>query len=464
MSATFAVVDRTTAHEFLFSRINYERTTQIPYQTGEFKLERMHQLLALLGNPHLALPAVHLAGTKGKGSTATMVAQILRSAGYKTGLYTSPHLERLEERFVVDGQLCSDDEFVRLAADVHAATVQLETTSPGRSPTFFEITTAMGMLHFARSGVELAVLEVGLGGRLDSTNVCRPLVSVITSISFDHTKQLGNTLAAIAREKAGIIKPGIPVVSGVVAAEPREVIAQVAHEVQAPLFQRGRDFDVRLVDGAKGESASVYYVQGQRELGPLTLGMLGQHQAANAATAIAAIAHLPRDRYSIGEPDIRQGLRDACCPARVQVFATRPTLVLDVAHNVASIAALLQTLNEQFAGRRKVLLFASSRDKDTPGMLQQLLPAFDHVVLTKYIHNPRAVEPAELLAMAQAIVSDTPLPVVCQTADHPTAAWQAAHAAAGPNDLIVIAGSFFLAAEVQSLLPPSGKSQGSLPD
>jgi dihydrofolate synthase/folylpolyglutamate synthase len=322
----------------------------------------------------------------------------------------------------------------------------------------------MGMLHFARSGVELAVLEVGLGGRLDSTNVCRPLVSVITSISFDHTKQLGNTLAAIAREKAGIIKPGIPVVSGVVAAEPREVIAQVAHEVQAPLFQRGRDFDVRLVDGAKGESASVYYVQGQRELGPLTLGMLGQHQAANAATAIAAIAHLPRDRYSIGEPDIRQGLRDACCPARVQVFATRPTLVLDVAHNVASIAALLQTLNEQFAGRRKVLLFASSRDKDTPGMLQQLLPAFDHVVLTKYIHNPRAVEPAELLAMAQAIVSDTPLPVVCQTADHPTAAWQAAHAAAGPNDLIVIAGSFFLAAEVQSLLPPSGKSQGSLPD
>jgi dihydrofolate synthase/folylpolyglutamate synthase len=452
-----AVVDRTSALEFLFSRINYERTTQIPYRTGGLKLERMQALLGLVGDPHLSLPIVHIAGTKGKGSTATMVARILQSAGYRTGLYTSPHLERLEERFVVNGQLCSEQEFVQLAADLQTATNRLEARDPqNRCPTFFEITTAMGLLHFARSRAEAVVLEVGLGGRLDSTNVCRPRLCVITSISFDHVKQLGNTLYAIAREKAGIIKPGVPVVSSVCEDEPREAIEQVAELNQAPLFQRGREFDYDVLVGP--DNMQVTYREPANEaryqLGPLPIGMLGEHQVANAATAIAVIRKLQQQSFRIDEAAIRNGLLHAKCPARIEVVQQRPTVILDVAHNLASIAALLEALDQRFPKStqqkqsRRILVFASSRDKDPAGMLRLLLPKFDQAIVTKYVNNPRAVEPDELAALAQAVGSGTPV----ETAPEPQAAWQRARSLAEPADLICITGSFFLAAELRSQL------------
>jgi dihydrofolate synthase/folylpolyglutamate synthase len=459
MPATLAVVDRTSALEFLFSRINYERTTQIPYRTGGLKLERMQALLGLVGDPHLSLPIVHIAGTKGKGSTATMIARILQTAGYRTGLYTSPHLERLEERFVVNGQLCSEQEFVQLAADLQTATYRLEARDPqNRCPTFFEITTAMGLLHFARSRAEAVVLEVGLGGRLDSTNVCRPRLCVITSISFDHVKQLGNTLYAIAREKAGIIKPGVPVISSVCEAEPREAIEQVAELNQAPLIQRGGDFDFEVEKGGGGTALQVNYHEpaggAAYRLGPLPIGMLGQHQVANAATAIAAMRMLQRQSFNISEEAIRSGLFTARCPARIEVVLQRPTVILDVAHNLASIAALLEALDQQFNNaatnhsQRRILVFASSRDKDPAGMLRLLLPKFDRAIVTKYVNNPRAVEPDELRAIAQSIGSSTPI----ETAPEPNAAWQRARALAEPADLICITGSFFLAAELRSQL------------
>lgn len=452
-----AVVDRTSALEFLFSRINYERTTQIPYRTGGLKLERMQALLGLVGDPHLSLPIVHIAGTKGKGSTATMIASILQSAGYRTGLYTSPHLERLEERFVVNGQLCSEQEFVQLAADLQTATYRLEARDPqNRCPTFFEITTAMGLLHFARSRAEAVVLEVGLGGRLDSTNVCRPRLCVITSISFDHVKQLGNTLYAIAREKAGIIKPGVPIISSVCEAEPREAIEQVAELNQAPLFQRGKDFDYELQADGAGTCLQVNYQEPAQvaayQLGPLPIGMLGQHQVANAATAIAAMRLLQRQSFNITEDTIRNGLFAARCPARIEVVQQRPTVILDVAHNLASIAALLEALDQQFSQaatnqpQRRILVFASSRDKDPAGMLRLLLPKFDRAIVTKYVNNPRAVEPEELRAMADSIGCSTPI----ETAPEPIAAWERARSLAEPTDLICITGSFFLAAELRS--------------
>jgi len=455
MPATLAVVDRDSALEFLFGRINYERTTQIPYRTGGLKLERMQQLLSLVGDPHLSLPVVHVAGTKGKGSTATMVARILQTAGYRTGLYTSPHLEKLEERFVINGQLCSDQEFVQLAADLQAATYELEARDPlNRTPTFFEITTTMGLLHFARSRAEIVVLEVGLGGRLDSTNVCRPLVSVITSISFDHVRQLGNTLAAIAREKAGIIKPGVPVVSSVCEEEPRGVIELIAAEQSAPLFQREREFGSRITtDAVTGAASLIYREPGDTsqttfDLGPLPIGMLGTHQALNAATAIAAVRQLPLGRYNVSNAVIEQGLWEAKCAARVEVLQQRPTVIVDVAHNVASISALLETLSHRFEAERRILVFASSRDKDTVGMLRLLLPHFDQVVLTKFINNPRAVEPAELYTCAMQLAAETHCRPTVEVAGEPHAAWQRAKAIAQPADLVCITGSFFLAAEL----------------
>lgn len=462
MPAAQVVVDRNSALEFLFSRINYERTTQIPYRTGGLKLERMQQLLALIGDPHLSLPVVHIAGTKGKGSTATMIARILQTAGYRTGLYTSPHLERLEERFVVNGLTCSEPEFVQLAADLHAATCELEVREPlNRCPTFFEITTAMGLLHFARSGAEAVVLEVGLGGRLDSTNVCRPQLCVITSISFDHMKQLGNTLFAIAREKAGIIKPGVPVVSSVCEEEPRSAIVEIAGLQQAPLSERGRDFDYSVQTDAATNSMSVTYrepatqfnTRPSYQLGPLPVGMLGEHQALNAATAIATVRELQKQNWKISESAIQQGLAEAKCPARIEIVRERPTVILDVAHNLASISALLEALAQRVVARRRVLVFASSRDKDSAGMLRMLLPQFDHVILTKYVNNPRAVEPVELRDLAGVILNeensrDTRL----EFAGEPQAAWERARVVAGPEDLICITGSFFLAAELRLLV------------
>lgn len=455
MSATLAVVDRDTALEFLFSRINYERTTQIPYRTGGLKLERMQQLLSLVGDPHLSLPVIHVAGTKGKGSTATMIAAILQAAGYRTGLYTSPHLERLEERFLINGQLCTDEEFVRLAADLQRATNELEARDPqNRCPTFFEITTAMGLLHFARSRAEAVVLEVGLGGRLDSTNICKPKVCVITSISFDHMKQLGNTLGAIAREKAGIIKPGVPVVSSVTEDEPRIAIAEIAAANNAPLIQRGRDFDFRVAtDRARGVMSVTYREpanQSQYELGPLPVGMLGEHQAVNAATAIAALRNA-QEHFQISEAAIRHGLATAKCPARIEVVREQPTVVLDVAHNLASIEALLAAIEARFTQRRRILVFASSRDKDYAGMLRLLLAKFDHVVLTKYVNNPRAVEPAELLSLATSLIADKENRTAnLEQAPEPLTAWQRAQELAEPADMICITGSFFLAAELRS--------------
>jgi dihydrofolate synthase / folylpolyglutamate synthase len=454
-----AIRDYLSALDFLFHRINYERTLSVPYGTGEFKLDRMRRLLALIGDPHLAVKAVHIGGTKGKGSTAAMLASVLTEAGYRTGLYTSPHLDRIEERIAIAGQPCSEQEFAALASAVQPAAEQVEAESSAEGasgPTFFEVTTAMAFLHFARAKIDLAVLEVGLGGRLDSTNVCQPEVCIITSISFDHTKQLGNTLAAIAGEKAGIVKPGVPVVSGVLLAEPREVIAAKAAEVGAPLIQRGVDYDISM----SAELGKFHYREPpdhpRYELASLQLKMLGRHQAANAATAIAAVNQLRQRGWSISDEALRRGLSVARCPARIELVARHPDVILDVAHNLASIEALLTVLDEQLSHGRRILIFASSKDKDYAQMLQRLVPAFDAIFLTQYIYNPRAMEPEALLRLAQQLRREREAARESAPALHLTAkpadAWRLARRLAQHGDLICIAGSFFLAAELRPLI------------
>lgn len=483
------VCDYASALEFLLGRVNYERTSHIPYRSTEFKLDRMRRLLALLGDPHLALKAVHIAGTKGKGSTAAMVASALTAAGYRTGLYTSPHLERIEERMAIDGAICSEQRFVALAAQVQEA-VRVDEKRSGQEaepggPTFFEVTTAMAFLHFAQAKVDAAVLEVGLGGRLDSTNVCRPEVSILTSISLDHMRQLGDTLAAIAAEKAGIIKPGVPVVSGVLEDEPRQVIVEQARAAGAKLWQRGVDFDftrqrtMQFPASSNGDAQTAEQLESfdyrepavnptpnpTLEIAALQIGMPGGHQAANAACAVAALMRLRERGWSIPDDAIRRGLAATRCPARIEVLPGRPAVVLDVAHNAASVAALLAVLDERFAARRKLLIFASSRDKDYAAMLRLLVPRFDAIVLTQYVINPRAMEADQLHALAVQLSSTTGSSSSGEihVANHPLEAWKLARQLVNPDDVICITGSFFLAAELRPLVSLATVETGNDP-
>ncbi|MCO6456100.1 MAG: bifunctional folylpolyglutamate synthase/dihydrofolate synthase [Pirellulaceae bacterium] len=466
---------RDEAIAFLYDRINYERTASVPYRSHQFKLERMRNLLDRLGNPHLDLPIIHVAGTKGKGSTAAFLSSMLTASGYRTGLYTSPHLERLEERFAIDGMACPSEELVKLVGEVRAAVEPLDRDAlahgrPDAQATYFELTTAVAFLYFRRQRVDAAVLEVGLGGRLDSTNVCQPRVAVITSISFDHTVQLGNTLAQIAGEKAGIIKPGLPVVSGVLDSEAADVIRARAVELNCPLHVLGQQFgfDFRPAAseptgrsaGAAGEpggapvAGCLDYWESCLEsfrLPGLRLGLLGRHQAANAAVAIAAFRQFDRNDSPPALAAIRQGLAAARCPARIEVVAHNPTIILDTAHNVASIAALVETLRDTFAPCRRTLLLAASRDKDIRGMLRLLLPHFDSVHLTRYRTNPRAAEPQWLARLAGELLAEMPGAAPrLHTWDDPQAAWLAARQQTAAHELLCVTGSFFLAGELRA--------------
>ena len=443
------------ALDFLLGRIDYERAEHVPYRMREFRLDRMRHLLALVGDPHLSLAVVHIAGTKGKGSTAAMTAAMLSAAGHRTGLFSSPHLHRVEERLAIDGQACTEGEFAALLDELRPIIESMDATSEAADglgkPTYFEIITAMAVLHFARSRVDVAVLEVGLGGRLDSTNVCRPLVSVITSISFDHMKQLGNTLASIAREKAGIIKPGVPVVSGVLDDEPRRVIQDIAQSRGCELSELGTHFHFQYRPPKELEHNDGYGRMEFEYLGPgdrhhfqdLQLRLLGRHQAANASLALATMAELNRAGWKIPETAVRHGLGQVQWPARVEVVSRKPVMVLDAAHNVASIRSLINTLEESFSNRRRILIFATTQDKDCAGMLRLLAAHFDEIILTRYQNNPRAVPVADLAS----ILSDITTKQVRQCETVASAA-ALARSIASADDLICATGSFFLAAEM----------------
>jgi dihydrofolate synthase/folylpolyglutamate synthase len=462
------------AMQFLDRRVDFERFHVMPGLHCDFKLDRMREFLDRLGNPQDKLPVIHVAGTKGKGSTSAMIAAVLRSAGYRTGLFTSPHLEKLEERIAVDGIPCTADRFAALVAEVRPAVEALDqeslteagpicrsgpegptnklALSPFYGPTYFEIITAMALVHFVRLGVQAAVLEVGLGGRLDSTNVCRPRVSVITSISFDHVRQLGNSLESIAREKAGIIKPGVPVISGVTAEGPREVIRRIARDRACRLTELDVDFRFDYQPPLHLEKddtlGTVLFIDKKAE-SPFSvqLALLGRHQAANAAVALATIHELNRQGWSISEESIRQGLATVQWPARIEILSRRPVVILDTAHNTASIAALMETLSESFSVSRRLLVFAATRDKDFQEMLKLLLDGFDEIVFTRYTTNPRAMPPAELESAAFQL-SGRHYPVC----NNPAEAWNRLRPTASPDDLLCITGSFFLAGEMRRLL------------
>ena len=436
------------AIRFWFGRVNFEQ--RIPL-ADDLKLDRMRTILARLGDPQEKLRIVHVAGSKGKGSTSAMLAAILQAAGYRTGLFTSPHLVAVEERIQVDLRPILRNDVAARMSQIRAACAG---TDLKQQLTFFEIATALGFLHFAHHGVDVAIVEVGLGGRYDSTNICRPLASVITSISLDHTQVLGNTPELIAREKAGIIKPGRPVISGVRSAGPRDVIVEIAHERGAPIRQIGVDFDYRYepaLVGATPQREPIAHVGTWRGDWPgLRLGLIGEHQAHNAAVAIAAVETVREAGIAVGDAAVRAGLAGVSWPARLEVLRRRPLAVLDCAHNVASAQALVQALAESFPrhrNSRRWLVFAGSRDKDLPGMLSVLAPPFDRIVLTRFQGSSRATAPEELVPLLSPDKRGAAMVVA-----NASKAWRHTVQEAGEHDLICVTGSVFLAGELRALM------------
>lgn len=439
--------------DFLYGRLNYERLG-MPRSSAELRLSRMRKLLRCLGDPHEGLRIIHVAGTKGKGSTSAMLAAACSAAGIRTGLFCSPHLHCLEERFTVDGGQASPEELVALTNAVRPAIAEVDAETGargGRGLTFFEITTAMGLLHFAQRGAEAVVLEVGMGGRLDSTNVIHPCISVITSISFDHTKQLGNTLAAIAREKAGIIKRGRPVVSGVTNPEPRAVIRRIAVQRRSPLREVDVDFSFRYSPPrpplTRPTAGHVDVKTWRTDWGTLDVPLFGAHQAANAAVALATLDALAEEGVVISRDAVARGFANLRWPARVEVLGERPWLIIDGAHNVASAEALAETVRTCFPPAPRTLVFGTTRDKDLRGQLRALLPAFDALITTRYIENPRSVSPAEVAEAIRALDGRTAL-----ISTDPAEALAIARRETPPEGLICVTGSLFLATEARAIV------------
>ncbi len=442
------------ALDYLFSHINYERTRSIPYRSPQFRFATLEALLGELGHPHWELPVVHVAGTKGKGSTCAMLSSVLAAAGYRVGRFTSPHLEYLGERFCINDRPCPPEKLVELTNQVAQAAQKVaqrrELLRP--RPTFFELVTALGFLYFAQEQVDLAVVEVGLGGRLDCTNVCRPRVCVITSISLDHMAQLGNTVEQIATEKAGILKPGVPVVSGVRNPQAQKVIAQRAKELECPMWQLGREFEVRWEQTQLAHCGWQTQLRFWGKQPPLDkwqlsaqLPLPGAHQVDNAAVAIAVVGLLGEQHWPVSPKVLQHGLAQVHWPARMELLSTRPLIVLDSAHNAASVQALVQTLAQCTQSVKRWLVFGTSVDKDIAGMIQSLGGFFDHVVLTRF-DNPRSANPEQLqVAFAQRGVR-------AQVFGDPIQALRHTLAQAGPEDLVCVCGSLFLAAQVRPWL------------
>ena len=425
------------AAAFIFKLTNYEKTADYKYDNA-FKLDRVFSLLDLVHNPHQRLEAIHIAGTKGKGSTAAMIASILSAGGFRVGLYTSPHLVSFRERIRVDGRRIPKEDFAALTNQLRPF-ITPPTEIQRCSHSFFDVLTVMAFLYFARREVDVAILEVGMGGRIDATNVIQPRVCVITPISFDHTRHLGTDLTAIAVEKAGIIKPACPTVTAPQPSEAMEVIRRVAREQNAPLIEVGTDVTWRkeVEEGEKGDAR--FEITGTRGVYPdLRIPLLGDHQRINAATAIAALEAFGKSGRALSETTIRAGLAGTRALGRISVIGKQPTVVLDVAHNPASFLKLRETLEKSFDFKRLLLVFALHKDKDVDGIVQEFAPIVDYVFLPA-IDSPR-IRPKEELrrGFEQRHIPCAETPTVAE-------AISSAQRAAHKNDLVCIAGSFMLA-------------------
>jgi dihydrofolate synthase/folylpolyglutamate synthase len=402
------------------------------------KMERMHALLAVLGNPERRFPSVLVAGTKGKGSTVAMLSACLQTAGLRTGRYTSPHLINWRERICIDGHPISVDEVIAIAEPVRRALYEL--SDAFGAPTTFEVGTALAFQYFAQAALEVAVVEVGTGGRFDSTNVLEPLVSVIAPISYDHTPTLGETLSSIAWHKAGILRAGRPAITAPQVDEARLVIEAEATRLASRLEEVGRDWRWSEIPmGIRIESS-------QPDFAPLDtkVGLLGDHQRDNATTAIAALHALRtvEPRFEVPTTAMQTGLAGVDWPGRLQVLAQRPLLAIDGAHNAASAEVLRSAIEKYLRFERLHLVLGLSAGKDTHGVLEALAPRAHGVYLTRS-HHERSAPPRELEPMVREVAPRAEIAIF----DELVTALEAALAAAGSRDLVLVTGSLFLVGE-----------------
>ena len=441
--------DYAQAIAYLFDKTDYEKQEHVRYNVTTFSLDRMRRLLSLVGDPHTKISTVHIAGTKGKGSTATMLAKMLESNGYAVGLYTSPHLVHLHERIMVNSQMVTEEEMLGLMNRIHSA---VETLSKENDPpTFFEIMTALAFMYFVDRHVDIGVIETGLGGRLDSTNVILPKVVGITSLSIDHKQQLGNTLNLIAMEKAGVMKEGVPTVTVQQEPEAMSVLKTHAVETKSPLSVTGTDIDFS------------YRFETSREHGPhtriclstptskfehLRVPLYGRHQAINCGLALALLDKLKSAGYTIDTEKAAEGLHQVRLAGRMEMICGDPRIMIDGAHNAASIRALIHAIGQNIPYDSMVVIFGCNSDKDIPGILAELQYGADKVIFTRS-SCPKAMSPQDLADQYVELCGK-----MCQTASTLGEALQLARSAVGREDLICITGSFYLIGQAKTRFQP----------
>lgn len=412
-------------------------------------LQRVVDLLTLMNNPNSSYPVIHIAGTKGKGSTAAMLASVLTAAGYRTGLYTSPYLFDFSEQIQIDGEAIPHEELVKQVEKIKPFVTQV------KDITTFEALTALCFQYFKEQKVEFAVIEAGLGGRTDATNVVDPMISVITSLSYDHTGVLGKTIQEIASAKAGIIKPGKPVVLATqVYQESKETILNVAARLgsEVTLVEEEAVYS-GLCHSLNGQSLSIKFKEDPLEWsGEYELPLMGQHQIENAATVLTVFRKLTKLGFSISKEQIEKGLREVLWPCRFEVVSHEPLIVLDGAHNVDSAVKLKQTINEYLPGYKIILVFGCSVDKDIKGMFDVLLPGCEKVIFTKSSH-PRAADPAMLVKLVKRKA------ISCEVKENLGDAIEEAKNMADEKTAIVVTGSLFTAAAArQFILTPEDRN------
>jgi dihydrofolate synthase / folylpolyglutamate synthase len=412
---------------------------------AKFNLENITILLERLHRPDRAYPTVHIAGTNGKGSTAAFVESILRQAGFRTGLNTSPHLERINERFRIAGEEISDELFAETFTSIHSVIEELLAEGKLRAhPTYFEFVTALAFEVFARQCVEFGVIEVGLGGRLDATNVITPVVSVITHIDFDHENFLGHSLGEIASEKAGIMKRGVPVVSASQMPEAREILRSRAAEFHCQLIETAEAFRVseEVMEGGCASARVAEVLTGAQFF--LVPQLPGRFQLQNALNAVAAARLLQAKDFHISNENIERGIASAQWPGRLEKIQSHPDLYLDGAHNPGAARELARFLEENFSGRRILLIYGAMRDKAVDEVTGLLFPLAAEVIFTQP-NNPRAISAPQLAQMAGHHASHF------SVIDNAEAALDHAIAIARPDDVIFITGSLYLVGQLRHL-------------
>ncbi len=443
ISPASSITNYTTALRWLYDHTDHERLRLVRYNERTFNLGRMKKLLDLMGNPHDQIKCVHIAGTKGKGSTCAMIASMLENCGYTVGLYTSPHLIDLRERITINSHMISYNDMAEAFKKIAA----VEGAFKDQPPTFFEIMTAAAFQYFADQAVDIAVLETGLGGRLDCTTVCNPLVTAITSISKDHTHLLGNELTEIAREKAGIFKRGVAALSVEQEPDVADVFRTVAAEVGTEVQFTGKDLDFSHRFEANkelGPHSRVSLTTERSRFEHLAVPLRGEHQAHNCGLALAVLDRLKLHGYDLPEDKVIAGLANTKLDGRMEQVWTEPRIIIDGAHNAASVAALIKALGAHVSYDSLVLIFGCGQDKDVRGMLKQVSLGADKIIFTRAKNNPRAEEPSDLLTRFNELSGK-----MAQTAPDLESALKLAARAVSREDLIVVTGSFYLAGEAR---------------